>query len=72
MIRQCGPVGLLRTDGDWNVYLRMTGVQPLYDRLLCRVRVVEHLHTNNYGCIEFAIEDPNGFRLVFSDKAPPL
>jgi hypothetical protein len=66
-----GPEGLLRSDGDWNVYVRMTGVNALYDRLFSRVRVVEHLHTKNYGCIEFAIEDPNGFRLVFSEKAPP-
>ena len=71
MIRRCGPEGLLRPDGDWNVYVRMTGVNALYDRLVSRVRVVEHLHTKNYGCIEFAIEDPNGFRLVFSEKAPP-
>jgi hypothetical protein len=43
----------------------------IHDRLLSRVRVVEHLHTKNYGCIEFAVQDPNGFRLVFSEKAPP-
>ena len=49
----------------------MTAVNALYDRLISRVRVVEHLHTKNYGCIEFAIEDPNGFRLAFSEKAPP-
>lgn len=71
MLRRCGPAGLLRTDGDWNVYLRMTGVHALYDRLQGRVRVVEPPHTKSYGCIEFAIEDPNGSRLVSSEKAPP-
>ena len=71
MIRRCGPLGLLRTDGDWNVYLRVTGIHALHERLHGRVRIVEPLHTKNYGCIEFAIEDPNGFRLVFSEKAPP-
>ena len=71
MIRRCGPAGLLRTDGDWNVYIRMTGVHALYDKLHGRTPIVEPLHTKNYGCIEFAIEDPNRFRLVFSEKAPP-
>ena len=71
MIRRCGPTGLQRTDGDWNVYVRMTGVHALYGKVHGRVRVVEPLHTKSYGCIEFAIEDPSGFRLVFSEKAPP-
>ena len=71
MLRRCGPLGLLRIDGDWNVYIRMTGVHALYDRLHGSVAIVEPLHTKNYGCIEFAIEDPNGLRLVFSEKAPP-
>jgi hypothetical protein len=71
MIRRCGPKGL-RTDGDWNVYIRMTGVQALHERLQDRVAIVEPLSTKEYDCTEFAVEDPNGFRLVFSEKAPSL
>jgi hypothetical protein len=49
----------------------MSGVHALYDKLHGRVPIVEPLHTKDYGCIEFAIDDPNGFRLVFSEKPPP-
>jgi hypothetical protein len=27
--------------------------------------------TKLYGCIEFVVEDPNGFRLVFSEEPLP-
>jgi hypothetical protein len=69
-VRALRETGLLRTDGDWNEYIRMTGVHALYDKLQGRLPIVEPLHTKNYGCIEFAVEDPSGFRLVFSEKAP--
>ena len=71
MIRRCGPAGMQRPDGDWNVYIRIAGVHALYDQLQGRVPIVEPLKTKNYGCIEFTIEDPNGFRLVFSEEPPP-
>lgn len=70
MIQRCGPGGARRPDGDWHVYVRVAGVHELHDRLRGRVPIVEPLRTKNYGCIEFAVEDPNGFRLVLSERAP--
>lgn len=71
MIRRCGPGGMRRPDSDWHVYVRMAGVQDLHDELRSQVPIVEPIRTTEYGCIEFAIEDPNGFRIVFSETAPP-
>ena len=54
--------------GDWDVYVRMRGVADLYRDLQGRgVTIVEPLRTKDYGQTEFAIEDLNGTRLVFSE-----
>jgi len=71
MIRRCGPGGMKPPDGDWNVYIRIAGVSDLHEKLRGRVPIVEPLKKKNYGCIEFTIEDPNGFRLVFSEEPAP-
>jgi hypothetical protein len=70
MIRRCGPNGPHRPDGDWNVYIRMTGLHELHAAIAGSVSIVEPLQTKDYGCVEFTVEDPNGFRLVFSQEAP--
>lgn len=71
MLRRCGPAGPQHTDGDWNVYIRMTGVRELHADLLRTTAIVEPLQTKEYGCIEFTVADPNGFRLVFSEELEP-
>ena len=71
MIRRCGSGGMKRPDGDWDVYVRVAGVHDLHEELRGRVPIVEPLKTKNYGCTEFTVEDPNGFRLVFSEEPPP-
>jgi hypothetical protein len=71
MIRRCGPGGMRRPDADWHVYVRMDGIHSLHDELHGRVPIVEPIRVKTYGCIEFAIDDPNGFRLVFSEEPPP-
>ena len=66
MLRRCRPA--VRTENDWDVYVRMEGVQGFHESLRGRVPIVEPLTTKEYGCLEFAVEDPNGFRLVFSQS----
>jgi hypothetical protein len=69
MIRRCGPSGPQRPDGDWNVYIRMTGIHELHAQFRGSASIVEPLQTKEYGCVELTVEDPNGFRLVFSEEA---
>jgi hypothetical protein len=71
MIQRCGPDDLLRPAGDWHVYVRTTGVRELHAQLRGHVPIVDPLRTKRYGSVEFAIEDPNGFRLVFSQEPLP-
>lgn len=66
MLRRCQPPQ--RAENDWDVYVRMDGVDALHDELAGHVRVVEPLSNKPYHCREFTIEDPNGYRLVFSES----
>jgi hypothetical protein len=63
-----------RDGGVWNAYIRMTGVTALHRRLRRRrdVEFLEPLCQQPYGDTEFAIADPNGYVLVFSEliRAP--
>jgi hypothetical protein len=68
MLQRWGPAGLIQPAGDWHVYVRTTGVRELYEQLRGRVLIVDPLSSKRYGCIEFVVEDPNGFRLVFSEE----
>lgn len=65
MLRRCQPRG--RAEDDWGIYVRMDGIDALHDELAGRVRVVEPLTDRPYRCRELAVEDPNGYRLVFSE-----
>jgi hypothetical protein len=67
MIRRCGPSGAQRPDGDWNVYIRMHGVRELHAELDGKAPIVEPLEAKGHGCVEFTVEDLNGYRLVFSE-----
>ena len=58
-----------RAGGVWNAYIRISGVTALYRRLRRRrdVEFLEPLCEQPYGDTEFAIADPNGYVLVFSE-----
>jgi uncharacterized glyoxalase superfamily protein PhnB len=58
-----------RDGGVWDVYVRMEGVRELFERVSRRADVVvrEPLRRQPYGQSEFAIADPNGYTLVFSE-----
>jgi len=71
MIQRCGPDRPTQSAGDWHVYVRTTGIRELHEQLRGRVPIVEPLRTKPYGSIEFVVEDPNGFRLVFSQEPLP-
>ena len=58
-----------RDGGVWDAYIRMTGVEALYERLQSRgdVRILDPLCKQFYGDTEFVVADLNGYVLVFSE-----
>ncbi len=60
-----------REGGVWNAYLDTERVRELYEMLkeLPDVTVVQPLHRQPYGQIEFEIRDPNGYVLVFAEPS---
>jgi uncharacterized glyoxalase superfamily protein PhnB len=58
-----------RPGGVWHAYLRMEGVQALYDQVRARPAVVllERIKRQPYGDTEFVVADPDGHVLVFSE-----
>lgn len=65
------PLDVYRTrpGGVWHAYLRMDGVQALYEQVRDRPGVVllERIKRQPYGDTEFVIADPDGHVLVFSE-----
>jgi uncharacterized glyoxalase superfamily protein PhnB len=58
-----------RPGGVWNVYVRCRGVRELYENVTKRpdVTVIQPLHAQPYGQLEFEVRDPNGYVLVFAE-----
>jgi uncharacterized glyoxalase superfamily protein PhnB len=57
------PIGLTGT-----MFIEMTGVDALHDRLKPQVRIVMPLITQFYGMREFAIADPDGYVITFAER----
>ena len=56
-----------RNGGIWDAYIRMEGVNELYESIRDNVEIVGPLLQQPYGCWEFEVKDPNGYVLVFSE-----
>jgi hypothetical protein len=61
-----------RAGGVWHAYLRMQHVHALFESIRRKsdIVVLEKPHKQPYGDTEFAIQDPNGYVLVFSEGPP--
>ena len=55
----------LRPAGLWDAYVRMDGVQALYETIRDQSFVRMPLKKQSYGDWEFEVRDPNGYVLVF-------
>ena len=53
--------------GALTFYIKMDGVEELYETLRPRVTVVKDLNPTFYGTREFSIQDCNGFILTFAE-----
>lgn len=58
-----------RSGGVWNGYIRMDGITEFYQAVKDQVEIVQPLHHQPYGQVEFEVRDPNGYVLVFSEPA---
>jgi catechol 2,3-dioxygenase-like lactoylglutathione lyase family enzyme len=59
-----------RPEGLWNAYVRMNGVERLYESVRGREFVQMPLRRQSYGDLEFEVRDPNGYVVVFGGDAP--
>ena len=58
-----------RSTGTWHAYIRMEGVEAIYEaiRQPQDVVVLEPIKRQPYGDTEFVVKDPNDYVLVFSE-----
>jgi uncharacterized glyoxalase superfamily protein PhnB len=54
--------------GTLTLYIEVTGIDALFDRLRSRAPVVMSIRTQFYGMREFAITDPDGWVLTFAER----
>ena len=59
----------LRPEGIWDAYVRMQGVHAFYETVRDQPFILTPLTRQSYGDWEFAVRDPNGYILVFSELA---
>ena len=57
-----------RPAGLWDAYIRMDGVQKLYDQVKDREFILKPLKQQPYNNWEFEVRDPNGYILVFGGE----
>jgi hypothetical protein len=53
--------------GVWDAYLRITGLQQLYDQVKDHLELKKPLRRQPYGLSEFEVKDLNGYIPVFSE-----
>ena len=53
--------------GALTLYIKMDDLPKWYDHIKDKTNVIKPLNKTFYGATEFAIQDPNGFILTFSD-----
>lgn len=62
------PIKSLPVSGSMILYVGVDNIKEIYDELKNKVRICKDLHKTFYGSEEFAIEDYNGFVILFSAK----
>lgn len=54
--------------GSFTIYIRVTGVDAIWERVKDRAKVADPINTKPYGMREFAVEDPDGYLITFSEE----
>ena len=53
--------------GALTFYIKISNIKEFYDKVSIQTDISHEMHKTFYGADEFAITDPDGFILVFSD-----
>jgi len=56
----------MKTGGSFVLYITVEDIQKLYDSVKNKVKIIQELYTTDYGSMEFALEDPNDYVLMFN------
>ena len=51
----------------WSAYIRLNGLQELYESVRNRVTIIRAPHRQPYGMMEMEVLDPNDYVLVFGE-----
>lgn len=54
--------------GSIALYIGVDKVEELYESLKDKVKIVQELHTTDYGSTEFSCEDNSGYVLMFNER----
>ena len=54
--------------GSLTLYIQLTGIVELYERVRGRAAIIQEMHDTFYGAREFAIRDHNGYILGFAES----
>lgn len=54
--------------GSIALYIGVEEVEKLYKSLKNKVKIVQELHTTDYGSVEFSCEDNSGYVLMFNER----
>lgn len=57
----------MNAGGALTLYIRVEDLLEWYAKIKDQVNLIKTLHKTFYGANEFAIQDPNGFIITFSD-----
>lgn len=57
----------LRPEGQWDAYIRMAGLDELFETVRDRVEALTPPTRRPYGETELEVRDPNGYVLVFAE-----
>ena len=62
-------LNLQNSGGALTFYIKISDIQEFYNKICSLTDVSHEMHKTFYGADEFAIIDPDGFILVFSDSS---
>lgn len=54
--------------GGLSFYLRVSGIEAMYEKFKGKVTIVNDLKESFYGMTEFSVQDLNGFVLTFAEN----
>lgn len=54
--------------GSIALYIGVAEVETLYESVKDTVKIIQDLHTTDYGSVEFSCEDNSGYVLMFNER----